>query len=46
MCNIYQISTQKGSSQGGSDKIAAAVWKLPSARVPDDAPGFIHVADS
>lgn len=46
MCNIYLISTKKGTSQKGrASEIAAAVEKLPSMWVRKSDPGIVMLAD-
>jgi putative SOS response-associated peptidase YedK len=45
MCNIYRVSTKKGTSQGVRGKIAAAVGKLSAAQVRISDPGVVVLAD-
>ena len=45
MCNIYQVSAKRGTSQGVRGKVAAAVGKLSSAQVRISDPGVVVLAD-
>ena len=45
MCNIYQISTKKGTSQGVRGKVAAVIGNLPSSLVRKSDPGIVMRAD-